>query len=102
MADKSAIEWAAFLAQARPPGCAENIAHPVFFCVFPPVSVGLGRPAGDVFFGLIGFRCETCVARARAGRKRWTQAGTHALKLGWVSACSVSGGLGKALKQGPA
>ena len=50
--------------------------------------MGLGRAAGDVFFGLIGFRHETRAARARAGRKRRTQAGTHALKLGWVSARS--------------
>ena len=52
--------------------CAENIAHTVICLIFPPVSAGLGRAAGDAFFGLIGLRCETraALARASAGRKQ--------------------------------
>ena len=62
--------------------CAETIAHTVFFFILPRVSVGLERAAGDGFFGLIGFRCESpCSVRAHARR---TQAGTHTLKLGCV------------------
>ena len=97
MADKSsAIEWAAFLAQVRPPPlCGKHRAYCVF-CICSPVSVGLGRAAGDAFFSLIGFRCETRAARAR--RTQAPDASRHTCaqaKLGWVSACSVSGGLGK-------
>ena len=92
MAGKSAIEWAVFLAQVRPPLCGKRRAHRVF-CIFPPVYVGLGWAAGDAFFGLIGFRCETRAVRAPYASAGCKQA--HALKLGWVSACSVSGGLGK-------
>ena len=69
-----------------PPLC-QNIAHTAFSSLFHGFL--WGRAAGDAFFRLLGFRCDP-----RGGARR-TQAGTHALKLGWVSACSVSGRLGK-------
>ena len=73
--------------------CAENIAHTVFlFCIFPPVSVGLGRAAGDAFFGLIGFRCETRAARRTQApdASRYTCAQARV-----VSVVLSSGGVGK-------
>ena len=81
------------MAQVRPPPLCGKTSH-IYraFFLFPRVSVGLGRAARDVFFGLIGFRCETRAARARAGRNCRTQAGTRALKLGWVSAAQCQGG----------
>ena len=57
---------------------SENIAHTVFFFICQPVS------AGDLF-GLIGLG----VRHERRARARARRTGTHALKLGWVSACSV-------------
>ena len=42
---------------------------PCVFCIFSPGSVGLGRAAGDAFFGLIGFGVRH-VRGARAERKQ--------------------------------
>ena len=77
MAGKSAIEWTAFL-------------------IFPPVSVGLGRAAGDAFFGLIGFWCETRAARARAA----PDASRHTCAQTTVGECMLSvRGVGQATLQ---
>ena len=66
--------WGPNVSQVRPPPLRGKHRTYRVFCIFPRVSVGLGRAAGDAFVGLIG--CETHVAGARAGPKRRTQAGT--------------------------
>ena len=96
MADKSAIEWAAFLAQVRPlPLCGKHGTYRVF-CIFPPVSVGLGQAAGGALFGLIGFRCETRAAR----RTQALDASRHTCAQARVGKCVLSvRGVGQATLQ---
>ena len=64
MADKSATEWAVFLAQVRPPLCGKHPAHRAFSVFFHRFLWG--------WDGLPGMHCAARARApdARAGRKQ--------------------------------